>query len=191
MFKRQFSKPKLALLDCAEPVDTGVLVDKVARVHGPGELPVHTSPDHEDTPGTFALPERKFKVPSSIFTNQEMMEYLLSLSDWQAWCCGFANRKKDGTVIPTTRNFHLDYVDPKSKDGANEIYNRAPLCPYHNTRKGNQWIHLADYRQQIADAKEMMVDSVNDLPNLAEVNHQVHLYWAQELRKRRPQGVLL
>ena len=36
----------------------------------------------------------------------------------------------------------------------------------------------------------MMVDSVNDLPILAEVNHQVHLYWAQELPKRRPQAVL-
>ena len=190
VFKRQFSKPNLALLDCAEPVAAGVLVGNVATVYGPGELPVRTSPDHEDRPDAFALPERKFKVPSSIFTNQEMLEYLLSLSDWQAWCCGFANRRKDGTVIQTTRNFHLDHVDPKSKDGANEIYNRAPLCPYHNTRKGNQWIHLADYRQQIADAGEMMVDSVNDLPVLAEVNHQVHLYWAQELPKRRPQAVL-
>ncbi len=190
VFKRQFSKPKLALLDCAEPVDTGVLMDNVATVHGPGELPVRTSPDHEDTPDAFALPERKFKVPSSIFTNQEMLEYLLEQSGWQAWCCGFANRRPDGAVIPTTRNFHLDHVDPKSKDGANEIYNRAPLCPYHNTRKGNQWIHLADYRQQIAHAGEMMVDSVNDLPNLAEVNHRVHLYWAQELPKRRPQAVL-
>ncbi len=191
VFKRQFSKPQLALLDCQEPVDRGVLLDNVATVHGPDELPVRTSPDHEDTPDTFALPERKFKVPSSIFTNQEMLEYLLSLSDWQAWCCGFANRRQDGTAIPTTRNFHLDHVDPKSKEGANEIYNRAPLCPYHNTREGNQWIHLADYRQQIADAGEMMVDSVNDLPNLAEVNHRVHLYWAQELPKRRPQAILL
>ena len=191
VFKRQFSKPQLTLLDCAEPVDAGVLMDNVATVHGPYELPVRTSPEHEDTPDAFTLPERKFKVPSSIFTNQEMLEYLLPLSGWQAWCCGFANRRPDGTVIPTTRNFHLDHVDPKSKEGANEIYNRAPLCPYHNTRKGNQWIHLADYRQQIADAGEMMVDSVNDLPNLAEVNHRVHLYWAQELPKRRPQAVLL
>ena len=186
VFKRQFSKPKLVLLDCEEPVDTGVLVGNVATVHGPAELPTRSSPDHEDSPDAFALPERKFKVPSSIFTNQEMLEYLLSLSGWQAWCCGFANRRPNGTVIPTTRNFHLDHVDPKSKDGANEIYNRAPLCPYHNTRKGNQWIHLADYRQQIAHAGEMMVDSVNDLPNLAEVNHLVHLYWAQELPKRKP-----
>ena len=190
VFKRQFSKPRLALLDCAEPVAAGVLVGNVATVYGPGELPVRTSPDHEDRPDAFALPERKFKVPSSIFTNQEMLEYLLSLSDWQAWCCGFANRRKDGTVIQTTRNFHLDHVDPKSKDGANEIYNRAPLCPYHNTRKGNQWIHLADYRQQIADAGEMMVDSVNDLPVLAEVRDMVQKYWAVEYVKRNPQTVL-
>ena len=190
VFKRQFSKPNLALLDCAEPVAAGVLVGNVATVYGPGELPVRTSPDHEDRPDAFALPERKFKVPSSIFTNQEMLEYLLSLSDWQAWCCGFANRRKDGTVIQTTRNFHLDHVDPKSKDGANEIYNRAPLCPYHNTRKGNQWIHLADYRQQIADAGEMMVDSVNDLPILAEVRDMVQKYWAVEYVKRNPQTVL-
>ena len=187
VFKRQFSKPKLALLDCKEPVAAGILLDNVATVYGPAELPVRASPVQDDGPGEFRLPERNFKVPSSIFTNQEMLEYLLQLSGWQAWCCGFANRRPDGTIIETTRNFHLDHVDPKSKDGANEIYNRAPLCPYHNTRKGNQWVHLADYREQIADAGEMMADSVNDLPNLAEVDHWAHLYWASELPRRRPQ----
>ena len=29
-------------------------------------------------------------------------------------------------------------IDPKSKDGSNDIQNRAPLCPYHNTRKNNR-----------------------------------------------------
>ena len=190
VFKRQFSKPKLALLDCAEPVDTGVLIGNVATVYGPGELPVRTSPDHEDMPDTFNLPERKFKVPSSIFTNQEMLAYLLPLSNWQAWCCGFANRLSDGSIIPTTRNFHLDHVDPKSKEGSNEIYNRAPLCPYHNTRKGNQRLHLDDYRKVIADAGEMMVDSISELRNLAELRETVQRYWALEYAKRNPQQPL-
>ena len=190
VFKRQFSKPTMVLLDCAEPVDTGVLIGNVATVYGPGELPVRTSPDHEDMPDTFNLPERKFKVPSSIFTNPEMLAYLLPLSNWQAWCCGFANRLSDGSIIPTTRNFHLDHIDPKSREGSNEIYNRAPLCPYHNTRKGNQRLHLDDYRKVIADAGEMMVDSMSELRNLAELRETVQRYWALEYTMRNPQQPL-
>ena len=167
VFKRQFSKPKLALLDCAEPVDTGVLMDNVATVHGPGELPVRTSPDHEDVPDAFTLPERKFKVPSSLIPEPQMLEMLLELSDYMAWCCGYANRMPDGSIIRATRNFHLDHIAPRSREGtSNEIQNRAPMCPYHNIRKNNRQIALSQYRQEIADAGEMMVNSVNDLINL-------------------------
>ena len=190
VFKRQFSKPNLALLNCQEPVEKGVLLGNVATVHGPGELPVRTSPDHDDLPDAFTLPERKFKVPSSIFTNQEMLEYLLSLSEWQAWCCGFANRLADGSIVKTTRNFHLDHIEPQSKEGSNEIYNRAPLCPHHNTRKGNRLVRLVDYREEIDNVGEMMVDNVSKLPHLAEVRETVHQYWAIEFAKRNPQQAL-
>ena len=40
------------------------------------------------------------------------------------------------------------------------------MCPYHNIRKNNRQIALSQYRQEIADAGEMMVNSVNDLINL-------------------------
>ena len=95
-----------------------------------------------------------------------MLVRLLELSDYQAWCCGFANRRANGEVVRVARNFHLDHIDPKSKQGSNQIPNRAPLCPHHNTRKGNKRIHLADYREQIAHAGEMMV-SPSELIDLA------------------------
>lgn len=108
------------------------------------------------------------KVPASIIPEREMLAFLLELSSYQAWCCGFANRKADGTLVRTTRNFHLDHIDPKSKDGSNQITNRAPLCPHHNIRKNNRPVALREYRQEIADAGEMMVDSANALISLAE-----------------------
>ena len=188
VFKRQFSKPSLALLDCVEPTEKGVLLkDYTVSGYGPNELPVRESPDHADTPDPFILPEREFKVASSIFTNQEMLEYLLSLSGYQAWCCGFANRRSDGTIVETTRNFHLDHIEPASKDGANEIYNRAPLCPYHNIQKNNRLIRLAEYREEIANKGEIMVKTVRELPHLPEVRQKVQQYWALEFAKRRPQ----
>lgn|GEM_PF-4071020 len=61
------------------------------------------------------------------------MAPLLKLSGYQAWCCGFANRLPDGSIIETTRNFHLDHLNPVSKAGTSrQIVNRAPLCPYHH-----------------------------------------------------------
>ena len=88
-----------------------------------------------------------------------MLEFLLSLSDYMAWCCGFANWKKDGTLVKTTRNFHLDHIDPKSKDGSNQITNRAPLCPDHNIRKKNRprppsGIPTGDQRRQRVDGRQ-------------------------------------
>ena len=41
------------------------------------------------------------------------------------------------------------------------------LCPYHNTRKNNRRVHLADYPTEIADGGEMMVDTVGELIDLA------------------------
>lgn len=173
VFKRQFNNPDLVLLKCNDDT-TGQQVigtEPVVTVHGPDELPERTSPLSDIVPASFVVPERKFKVPKSAMPDSEMLEELLRLSGYQAWCCGFANRKPDGSIIETTRNFHLDHIDPKSKEGSNQIINRAPLCPHHNIRKGDKRIHLADYREMIAHAGEMMVDSIGQL---------VHLPWAYE-----------
>lgn len=173
VFKRQFNNPDLVLLKCNDDT-TGQQVigtEPVVTVHGPDELPERTSPLSDIEPASFVVPERKFKVPKSAMPDSEMLEELLRLSGYQAWCCGFANRKPDGSIIETTRNFHLDHIDPKSKEGSNQIINRAPLCPHHNIRKGDKRIHLADYREMIAHAGEMMVDNIGQL---------VHLPWAYE-----------
>ena len=169
VFKRQFNKPSLALLTCHD-LTTGqqVLADNpTVTIHGPNQLPLRTSPEQEQIIRDVPLKERKFKVPASIIPDSEILEMLLGLSNFMAWCCGFANRRPDGTIIRTTRNFHLDHLAPKSKEGtSNEIQNRAPMCPYHNIRKNNRQVALSQYRQEIADAGEMMVNSTSDLINL-------------------------
>ena len=40
------------------------------------------------------------------------------------------------------------------------------MCPYHNIRESNRRVAPAEYRQEIADAGEMMVNSINDIVNL-------------------------
>ena len=186
VFKRQFNKPELVLLRCHDET-TGQQVmgsEPVVTVHGPDELPERTSPINEIQPKEFQLKERKFKVPASIIPESEMLKMLLELSGYMAWCCGFANRRPDGTIIKTTRNFHLDHVDPKSKEGSNQITNRAPMCPYHNLRKSNNRIHLSDYREQIAHACEMMVDKTSDLIDLAYAYQQTLDIYYRERRAR-------
>lgn len=188
VFKRQFDKPKLgALLKCAEPMPSDSLqqnlLGNVATVHGPAELPndpIRT----EDAPAPLPPPKPiGYKRKASIIPAQQMLEFLLDLSGYTAWCCGFANRKPGGSVVRTTNNFHLDHLDPKSKDGSDQIFNRAPLCPYHNIRKNTRRVHLDDYRQEIAAAGELLVDSTTDLVNLAWARDQVMDFWAIERMK--------
>ena len=51
IFKRQFSKPKLALLKCDEPTHNlqKVLLGNTATVHGPHELPTCQAPNEDST----------------------------------------------------------------------------------------------------------------------------------------------
>ena len=189
VFKRQFNKPDLILLTC-DDATTGQQVigtEPTVTVHGPKQLPERAADDDEVNIKALQLPERKFKVPASIIPESEMLRMLLDLSDYMAWCCGFANRRPDGTIIKTTRNFHLDHIDPKSKEGSNQIHNRAPMCPHHNIRKGNQRIHLSEYREQIALAGEMMVEKTSDLIHLAYAEHEALNIYAEESKKRNPQ----
>ena len=172
VLRRQFAKFNYAV-DGTQQTETPLLNPEANIItRGPGELPERTDEDPVESQDIKELPERKFKVPASIIPEAEMLERLLELSGYTAWCCGYANRMPDGTVVRTTRNFHLDHIDPKSKDGSNDIQNRAPLCPYHNTRKNNRRVHLADYRTEIADAGEMMVSTMGELINLAEAHHE-------------------
>ena len=171
VLRRQFTKFEYAVDGEQQTETPRLIIDADIITRGPGELPERTDEDPVESQDIKELPERKFKVPASIIPESEMLEKLLELSGYTAWCCGYANRMPDGTVVKTTRNFHLDHIDPKSKDGSNDIQNRAPLCPYHNTRKNNRRVHLADYRTEIADAGEMMVSTTSELINLAEAHH--------------------
>ena len=190
VFKRQFNKASLVLLRCNDnTVDQQVLNNEpVVTVHGPNDLPIRTSPLRDSDPNPFRPTVRKFKVPSSIIPEPEMLESLLALSGYQAWCCGYANRMSDGTIVRTTRNFHLDHVDPKSRQGSNDIPNRAPLCPFHNTRKGNRRVHLADYREEIAHAGEMMVDTMDELIDLSYALHEALQIYARAYSRSAADG---
>ena len=190
VFKRQFSKPSLVVLDCEDEItgQAALSLDNTVTVHGPDDLPTRATPIGEASPKAFALPDREFKVPASDIPNRVMLETLLEWSGYKAWCCGFANRRPDGSIVKTTNNFHLDHIDRKSKRGSNQIWNRAPLCPTHNIRKGNQRIHLADYRVQIADAGEMLVDTIRDLVDLAEMEEKAHRFHMDYDTARLPAG---
>ena len=197
VFKRQFNKPQLALLNCHD-LTTGqqVLSDApVVTIHGPGELPRRDyrpgeSPDDEAAIPDIQLPEPKFKIPASLIPEREMLARLLELSDYKAWCCGFANRMPDGAIVRTTRNFHLDHIAPRSRRGtgtSNEIQNRAPMCPDHNIRKSNRRIALAEYRAEIADAGDMLVNTVDELIDLDYAFHHANrLYLEADRRRRNP-----
>ena len=52
------------------------------------------------------------------------------------------------------------------------MHNRAPLCPTHNIRKNNRRIHLEEYRSEIADAGEMLVNKTTELVDLAWAEQQ-------------------
>ena len=196
VFKRQFAKPKLALLTCSETshLTQPALMGNIVTVHGPGELPVRQTPQRDNPVPGFKISNKPkvFKTPASIIPEAEMLEKLLELSGYTAWCCGFAYRKRNGEIVETTRNFHLDHLAPKSKDGtSNEIQNRAPMCPYHNIRKSNRQIVLSRYRQEIADAGEMMVDSVDDLIRLNYALAQANMMYGEAYAERNPQRRLI
>ena len=188
VFKRQFNKPQLALL-CCNDATTGQQVlasEPVVTIHGPDELPARTSPERAITLQPFTPPERRFKK-SALMSESEMLNELLALSDYQAWCCGFANRREDGSIVRRDWNFHLDHIDPKAAGGINEIINRAPMCPHHNIRKSNRLVALREYRNQIADAGEMMVSRTSDLIDLGWAQSQVLEIHARYFIARRPQ----
>ena len=171
VFKRQFAKPRLALLTCAEPTQNAqpAMLGNIVTVHGPSELPVRETPEPDGAPPAFQLQARPrtFKTPASIIPEDEMLKILLEMSGWIAWCCGFANRMPDGTVIEKAWNFHLDHLNPVSKAGtSHQIVNRAPLCPHHNIVKSNHRLHLAEYREAIAKNGELMVSGVSELIDL-------------------------
>lgn len=110
-----------------------------------------------------------------------MLELLLEESDWIAWCCGYAVRRPDGSVVETADNFHLDHIDPLAEGGLDIITNRAPLCAACNMRKGKRSITLRQLRQEISSADRLLADRLEDLPDLAKMHHAAARLHAQRM----------
>ena len=191
VLRRQFEKFGYAV-DGTAP--EGVLANEgttLARadvtICGPNEIPTRASPE-EDVVSVEPLPEPTYKTPASIFSREEMLRFLLRLSNWRGWCCGFANWKIGSNgkldIEQTTRNFELDHIEPRSKDGRNEIDNRAPLCPSHNNLKGNRSLSLRELRSEIEDRGELTVGSVKELVDLAWARDQAFNHLIAEKSRR-------
>ncbi len=187
VLRRQFAKFRYSVDGDQAAQAPALIADANVTTRSPLDLPQRTDADPIASPAIKDLPERAFKVPASLIPEKDMLEFLLDLSGYTAWCCGFANRRPDGTIVRTTNNFHLDHIAPKSKEGSNQIINRAPLCPTHNIRKNNRQILLADYRREIADAGEMLVNTTADLVNLAEAYQKALDRYAHERIRRAHQ----
>ena len=179
VLRRQFAKFRYAINGEQQGDEPALIADADVTVRSPMDLPQRTDEDPSPTMRPKPLPERKFKVPASIIPEKEMLEFLLDLSGYMAWCCGFANRMPDGTIVETTNNFHLDHIDPTSKGGSNQIANRAPMCPRHNILKKDRWVHLREYRQEIADAGEMLVNTTDELIDLSMAYEAALVRYAQ------------
>ena len=189
VLRRQFEKFRYTVNGVQQGEEPAMIAAADVTIRSPYDLPTRTDESPEPI-RTKPLPPRKFKVPSSIIPEKEMLELLLELSGYMAWCCGFANRMPDGSIVRTTNNFHLDHVDPKSKGGSNQIMSRAPMCQRHNIRKKDRWVHLREYRQEIADDGEMMVNTTDDLIDLSwAFDRALELYY-EERAKRGVQGKL-
>ena len=183
VLRRQFAKFRYAVGGKLQGNEPALIADANVTIRSPHDLPVRTDESPEPI-RTKPLPERKFKVPASIIPEREMLEFLLDLSGYMAWCCGFANRMSDGSIVRTTNNFHLDHTDPTSKGGSHQIMNRAPMCPRHNLLKSDRRIYLSDYRKEIADAGEMLVNTTDELIDLSMAYEAALTRHAQEVIER-------
>ena len=190
VLRRQFAKFRYAVNGERQGDEPPLIADADVTVRSPKDLPLRTDENPEPAMRTKPLSPRKFKVPSSLIPEKEMLEFLLELSGYMAWCCGFANRMPDGSIVRMANNFHLDHVDPKSKGGLNQITNRAPMCPRHNIRKKDRYVHLREYRQEIGDAGEMMVNTMDELVDLSMAQQAALDRYAVERAKRGVQGSL-
>ena len=184
VLRRQFAKFRYSVNGQQDGENPALIADADVTVRSPFNMPARTDEDPEPAKRTKPLPERKFRVPVSIIPEREMLEYLLGLSGYMAWCCGFANRMPNGTIVETINNFHLDHIDPTSKGGSHQIANRAPMCPRHNLLKSDRRVHLSDYRKDIADAGEMLVNTVDELIDLPMAYQKALDYYAMEKAKR-------
>ena len=96
VLRRQFAKFQYAVDGSQNAEQPALIVAANVITRSPNDLPERTDDDPAERHDIKELPERKYKVPSSLIPEKEMLEYLLKLSGYTAWCCGFANRRPNG-----------------------------------------------------------------------------------------------
>ena len=196
--KRQFAKFAYsadgATIPGAGDDQMALLAVADVKVRGPGDLPEQpkaatTDPDMEDEtppPPRLPLTEKKFK--GQLYSKEKARKFLLSKSGWMCWACGNANwrRGADGqfTKIESPRNFELDHIDPKDSGGAEIITNWAPLCRGCNGMKGRKDITLRELRKMVEEEGVLMVGSIDDLPDLAQMHVLAARFHAEALLEK-------
>ncbi len=192
--RRQFSKfhyavdgqnPNLAMKE--EGSQTALIADADIRIIRPGDIPERTTRDPISTV-TIKRRERQFKQPSSDIPKAEMRNFLLKLSDWRCWTCGFANTFEASPGVykldRSADNFVLDHVIPVSQGGDHQITNRAALCPSCNNRKSGRDITLTAFRDENSQEGRLRVASIGLLVDLARARHKALEYYVEYRNKR-------
>ena len=185
VLKRQFQKFDYSVDGETAEDKIGIRIAETFT-RSPFQMPERTDEDPTEIPEIPSLPAKPFKVPASDIPEPEMKRLLLELSDYQAWCCGFANRMPKGEIKKTTANFHLDHIDPKSQRGSNQIMFRAPLCPEHNQKKKDRRISLEELRDEIEASDGFYVESRADLIDIAEARERAIDIHTDYMLKKNP-----
>ena len=192
VFKRQFNKGgDLPKLTCNDQTTGQQVMGNVPEVtiYGPAQLPTRTEhsgvevkplrPDNRRPPGS----KRRDGAATTLLGKDEMLSRLLVISHGRAWCCGYRSAGTNGAII--LGNYELDHIMPKSKGGDDEIYNRAPLCPKHNGRKGNRDITLDELRVEVAFAGELAEGMTpQSLIRLDDALRQAQQIFAEEYQRK-------
>lgn len=158
------------------------LIEADITICGPDGLPERTDTNPEPPPPRLELDEPEYM--GQLFKSREVLELLLAESGWMSWCCGYAVRRPDGSIVETADNFQLDHIDPKSAGGRDIIVNRAPLCARCNGIKGRRPITLRQLRDEVIEQGNLLVNRVEDLPDLGKMQDAAARIYAQRLAQK-------
>ena len=186
--RRQFNKFHYAVdgqnpdLAMEEGKQTALLADAEIKIIRPDAIPPRTTQDPQPAPA-MKPSQRKFKHPSSHIPKAEMREFLLRLSGWRCWTCGYANTVETAPGVyqldRSADNFELDHIIPLSQEGDHQITNRAALCPSCNRRKRGRDITLTSFIQENIQEGRLRVPSPDQLVDLAQARHETREYYVK------------
>ena len=148
-------------------------------------MPERTDEDPEPAKRAKPLPERKFKSSRQHHSRTRdvgvparpirVYGVVLRLRQSDA---GWNDRGDDQQLPPGSYRPKVEgWVESASKS-------RAPCAPRHNLLKSDRRIHLSDYRKEIADAGEMLVNTIDELVDLPMAYQKALDYYAMRQAKR-------